>query len=244
MNAFTFGDQAFLARAGSDYDLLYPLRIGNLPFWVEASDYSAFANNHAIQPTEKWPNRGNTGGLCTPSATAPIFHTPTYSTGQPSVFINGTSQQFAMPFTYSYNILTTVIVHKNMGGTSVLLCPSGTNTHYPSRLAGPARIYYQRSVAAGDNLAPWATPTCALNVAQSNVMMKTGAAVECWTNSTSYGSGAVNNNTVAINIIGSGAGSDVNNVDFGCVMIFDIALSSVQYLALYNNYLKPRFGLP
>jgi hypothetical protein len=43
MNAFTFGDQAFLARAGTDFNTLYPLAIPNLIKWHRADSMLPFA---------------------------------------------------------------------------------------------------------------------------------------------------------------------------------------------------------
>lgn len=75
MNAFTFGDQAFLARAGTDHNSLYPLGIPNLIKWYRADSMLPYAadGNFIGGPTQvgnKPPWRDDSGyGVSSSGAT-------------------------------------------------------------------------------------------------------------------------------------------------------------------------------
>ena len=246
MNAFTFGDQAFLARAGTDYNTLWPVVVlgANLILWHEASDYSAFANDHQILPAETWLDRAQ-GLNAVPKAGSdatnrPVFKTNIFSTGQPAVHLDSTGAGFTSPG-FSTNACTIIAVTKNLTGRSELLGTNGFTRYYPARDAGPVRITYWNG---GGDYVEVATPANPLADAEARVLVRSAGSVSFYVNRTAFAGGAVGATAILVDEIGSGSGGPTSKPDIGCIIVSSGAITQANYFSIYDNYLKPRFGLP
>lgn len=69
-----------------------------------------------------------------------------------------------------------------------------------------------------------------------------GMQVDFFENATNFG-GGINGQTQTLNQIGIIDGGPLN-IDIGEMVIFDSYLTSTNITDLYNDYFKPKFGLP
>lgn len=265
MNAFTFGDQAFLASAKSSVN---PNSFPGLTSWWKADSFSEVDGTSVCSVAKPWVNQGVGANAFTAGA-APIFKTNIIGS-KPVVRFDGTILGAFIAFTeetfagdYTIIVLNSVPIHfdtlllQGSTGHQIRRDPqanppgvTGRNTSavYDGGAASPPLEWWGGNVSGGFPLVPvdtggteWPIES---NQFQVNVFRRTGQAIDFRQNKTTIaGSGNSGLRSLKLSRIGNliGTGGGAGDVDFGEIILYSTYISDANLNALYNAYFKPRW---
>jgi hypothetical protein len=250
MNAFTFGDQAFLARAGTDYHPLYPALIpgATLLRWFDAETYlPAKVNNDQLLPADTWFDKSSNAVPAIPlpgvdATTRPVFKTNVYSTGLPGVELK-TQGLFNLNSTLTNGSLTYVVVSKNATGQFHTLGRNGASEEGLFLVSDNHLRFHPQPGGYAESGVTAVTIASARAIA---IIRTAGGTSRFKSNLTAHAdvNGSAGATNSVLDRLGPGNGAPCNSPQIGCFLLYSTALSDADYTGLYNNYLKLRFGLP
>lgn len=216
-------------------------QFGTLIRWFDADSYSATkVNNDALSSTDTWFDYSSNATPATPVNTAkPIFKTNIYGT-LPAVFFTSPFARMNHPSDITFAGDFTFVIVASGSQDTILLGQAGINQQLRIVRSGVNRNSFFPNSGTELSSSLLGTP---IGRSKANVWIRSGGVVTFWENSASFGSGS-NSGTFITNIIGNDDGGPLNTCYVGNILMYSTAMSDAQYSILYNEYLKPRFGLP
>lgn len=222
----------FVSPAGVTPASFNPLR------WYDADTY-ALGDGATITPADPWIDQSaNLSDATTTLGFQPSFHHNIFGT-LPAVRLQ-TPEHLAFTGDLVLTALTIICVAK-INGDSIWLSRSGLNRQIRAFRSGTNN--YSFVATAGEVVSG------TLSQPATDARMNTwrhefsgGMQVDFYENATNFG-GNINGQTQTLNQIGIIDGGPLN-IDIGEMVIFDSFLSGANIVALYNDYFKPKFGLP
>jgi len=266
MNAFTYGDQAFLAACKRS---ISPISFPGLTSWWKADSFSEVDGTPVCTVAKPWVNQG-IGGNASTGGTPPAFKTNIIGT-KPVVRFDGSVLGAFITFAeetfagdYTVVILNSTPTHfdtllmQGSTGHQLRRCtqanpPSVTGRNissvYDGGAASPPLEWWGGNVCGGFPATPvdsggieWPIIS---DTFQVNVFRRTGQAIDFRQNKlTVAGSGNSGLRSIKLsrigNLLGSGGGV-AGPVDFGEIIMYSSYLSDANLNSLYDSYLKPKW---
>lgn len=234
-------DPGFLGRITPPV-VITPSSFANLQRWYDSDYYTGQGkvDGNLLANTDTWFDNSTNAAVATPRNTAkPVFKTNIFSTGKPSVrFASSALMTHTATITWAGDF-TVIYVCKNANDTILIGMESQNYQVRSTRNGINVNSFYPNG---GSELIS-STLGTAIGNAKANTWIRTGGVMKFWENAASFGTGS-NAGTYTTNIIGLDDGGPLNSCDVGSIVFYSSALPDVDYLSLYNNYLKTRFGLP
>lgn len=210
------------------------------PFrWYDAGTY-ALADNASITVADPWIDQSaNLSNATTTAGKEPTFKTNIFGS-LPAVRLSGVRH---LAFDSGFFNLTdfTIFCIAKVNGDSIWLSRNGINRQVRAFRAG-ANVYSFNPNAGGEIISP------VLSVPATDARMNV------WRRDTVTGDGDFYENATQFTGGNNGSGLDLDqigiidggplNIDIGEMVIYDSFLSGANIVSLYNNYFKPKFGLP
>lgn len=271
MNSFTFGDQAFLARAAVDWNPAYPLGLSGMNGWFKADSFVEADNQLICTNSKPWINQGGGGNASRADANT-VFKTNVIG-NMPVVRFDGSNLGFYLGFTeVSYPGDFTIIIansvpthfdtqlmrgvapgfHQLRRNTQANP-PSSTgrniSTIYDGGSTSPPLEWWGGNVVGGYPATPvdsggieWPIIS---DTFQINVFRRSGANYDYRQNKlTVAGSGPDGIRTFKLAVIGDSLGSGggaAGPYDFGEILMYSAYHDDTALDDLYDKYLKPRW---
>jgi hypothetical protein len=253
-----------VATHGANLSLLDPAFLGtlqriptnNLVAWWKADSFVGLTNNAPVGDStisRQWVDSSGNGYSLTNFVTGTE---PTWAANQftnsvgvkmPGVLFNGSQFFGVKPITNDNNVNFTllVVLRQTAGNDGMVLGNATVNRQFrPNRSGANQWGFYDGTVEVVSTAYTLAITANKL----SSCRRSAGATgtITFWENLTAKGTGTANHLTV-YNQVGNSVGSIGTNPLNGVMaemLIYNDALSDADLTALYNNYLKPRWGLP
>lgn len=214
-------------------------QFGTLVRWFDADTYSATkVNNDLLSNTDPWTDQSTSASNMVPDNSGkPTFKTNIFGT-KPAVLFTSLTRMTGSG-TITLNNFTIIIVASG-SGDAILPYDQGVNMQI--RIS---RTVTQNSFFPND---PPEVLSSAVNTPQrnskANVWIRSGSQISFFENSASIGGNACSTNPFTTKALGSTDGGPLNNCHVGLVLYYSTAMPTASYKTLYNDYIKPRFGLP
>ena len=222
----------FVAPAGVTPASFTPLR------WYDAATY-ALADGATITTAMPWDDLSlNNSDATTTLGFEPTFRTNIFG-ALPAVRLL-TPQHLAFTGDLVLTDLTIICVAK-VNGDSIWLSRSGLNRQIRVFRSG-ANVYSFVATAGEVVSGVLSQPATDARMNTWRHDFSGTTQVEFFENATLF-AGGVNGQTQTLNQIGIIDGGPLN-IDIGEMVIYDSSLSDTNVIALYNDYFKPKFGLP
>lgn len=228
----------------------------NLVAWWKADSFVGLTNNATVGDStinRQWVDSSGNGFSLTNFV---VGTEPTWATNQftnsvgvamPGVKFNG-SQFFGMkPLTNDNNINFTllVVLRQTAGNDGIIFGNATINRQLRANRSGANQWgFYDGTVEVVSSVYTLAITANKLSSCRRSA--GTTGTITFWENLTAKGTGTANHQTV-YNQVGNSVGSigttPLNGV-IAEMLVYNEALSDADLTALYNNYFKPRWGLP
>jgi hypothetical protein len=226
-----------------------PDDFSNLEGWWKADSLS-LADGTAVGDTgTEWPDSSGNGNDMAQATSGfrPVFKTSIFG-AMPSVRFDGTNDWLAMTGSIVLSASTeyTVLTVSKCNATPVAYCWFQDN-------AGTQQFYRGDNTCATYNTGgvPWkvsdafGTAVTSVVAASARRTSSDYTAVQFRENKTARGAGGAGNSNYewTIKVIGNSL-ENFPNMDMAELMVWNSFLTNTDMDSLYDNYLKPRWGLP
>lgn len=207
--------------------------------WYDAATY-ALADNASITTADPWVDQSvNLSDATTTLGNEPVFKTNIFGS-LPAVRLSGVKH---LVFDGGDLVLTnlTIICVARVYGDSIWLSRAGLNRQvrvFRSGINDYSFVATAGEVISGTLSQP--ATDARMNVWRHDFGGTTN--VDFYENATNF-AGGPNGQTQTLSQIGIIDGGPLN-IDIGEMVIFDSFLTGPNIVALYNDYFKPKFGLP
>lgn len=236
-------------RVEGTYDYVTPASFPSLRAWWAADSLSLADGTPVGDGANDWgDSSGNGNALTQPTPTKrPLFKTNIFGS-KPSIRFDGTDDFLGMTGSISLNASTeyTILTVSKCNATPVAYCFFQDN-------AGTQQFYRGNNTCATYNTGgtPWkvsdAFATAVTSVVVCSVRRQSSdyTAVQFRENKTARGAGAAgdSNYTWTIKVVGNSL-ENFPNMDMAELLVWNHYLTNTDMDNLYDNYLKPRWGLP
>lgn len=217
-----------------------PTSIG-VPFrWYDAATF-VLADAASITSATPWDDLSvNASNATSTAAQEPTFRTNIFGT-LPAVRLSGIQHFEFDSGEFTLGDLTIFLVAK-INGDSIWLSRAGLNRQVRAKRSGANENSFFPGLGAEVVSGTFTNPA---SDARLNVWRRddgTGT-MDFFENATNIAGSGTNIDGIQLNQIGIVDGGPLN-LDIGEIVIYDSVISTVNCQALYNDYFKPKFGLP
>lgn len=216
-----------------------PESIGTPFRWYDAGTY-LLADNASISTSDPWIDQSSNLSNATPTAgNEPVFKTNIFGT-KPAVRMSGTKRFIFDSGVFVLSNFTILAVAK-VNGDSIWMSRNGINRQVRAFRSSVNNLSVNTS--GGSEIASGTLNVPATDGRMIGYRRNSGTGdLDFFENSTNF-AGGNNIFTLDLDQIGIIDGGPLN-IDIGEMVIYDSVLSTANIQLLYNDYFKPKFGLP